>query len=120
MKRQFMLCAAAVFAALVGTSAAAMAYPAYATTDLNVRSGPGTGYRVIGTLYDGARINVRFCQGSWCAINGPGLRGWASASYLATAQVRRPPLVVRPQIFLDFPRHHHRKWDDRHKPRRRH
>lgn len=68
--------------ALFATAGAAMAAPAYATSNVNVRSGPGTGYAAIDTLRRGDPVDVQQCQGSWCYVIKPGPDGWVSASYL--------------------------------------
>lgn len=63
---------------LLAGVATAAAVPATVTTDLNVRSGPGTNYPVIGTLQGGTTVDVNGCRGSWCRVAG----GWASGNYL--------------------------------------
>ncbi|MCS0504552.1 SH3 domain-containing protein [Ancylobacter mangrovi] len=63
---------------LAGTAAAA-ARPAVATADLNVRSGPGTRYRVVGVLQAGQQVDAGSCSGGWCRVGG----GYASSSYLS-------------------------------------
>ena len=68
--------------ALLVTSAAASAAPAFATSNVNVRSGPGTGYRTIDSLRRGERVDVQYCEGSWCFVEKAGPDGWVSASYL--------------------------------------
>ncbi len=68
---------AAVLLASVGIASAATV-----TNDLNLRSGPSTGYRVIDTMPAGAHVNVLGCTGSWCRVNFRGEVGYASASYL--------------------------------------
>lgn len=68
--------------ALLATTAAASAAPAYATTNVNVRSGPGTGYGVIDALRRGEQVNVQYCRGSWCFVQKRGPDGWVSANYL--------------------------------------
>lgn len=70
------VCAAAV----VFLPAVASAAPATATSGVNVRSGPGTSYQVIGGLSSGQRVDVQGCRSGWCYINGP--TGYVSASYL--------------------------------------
>lgn len=86
-------------------TAGAYAWQATATTSVNVRSGPGTNFRVVDVLQRGERVEVEYCRGSWCFINqyqyGP--NGWVSANYLAQAgwQPPRPqpqPPVVRPPV----------------------
>ncbi|WP_417308204.1 SH3 domain-containing protein, partial [Devosia sp.] len=78
--------AGAVTALCIGTVAASAA-PAYSTTSLNVRSGPGTGYRVVDTLRPGEPVNIEYCRGSWCFVNKAGPDGWASATYLSRGPV---------------------------------
>lgn len=60
-----------------------IAAAATVTNDLNLRSGPGTGYGVIGTMPAGAYVDVLGCSGSWCRVSWAGAVGYASASYLA-------------------------------------
>lgn len=63
---------------------AAYAQPGTVTTNVNVRSGPGTNYGVVDTVRRGTQVDVRQCQGSWCYIDKPGPDGWVSSSYLTT------------------------------------
>ncbi|QPC88407.1 SH3 domain-containing protein [Mesorhizobium sp. NBSH29] len=76
----------------------ASAAQAYVTGNVNVRSGPGTGYARITTLPAGARVTIRTCQRNWCQISRSGLRGWMSANYLDRAYSGRPVVVQRPII----------------------
>ena len=50
---------------LLGTSGA-FAAEAYTATDLNVRTGPGTGYDRIGTLPADSGVDVIDCENGWC------------------------------------------------------
>ena len=90
--------------ALVATTAAASAAPAYATGNVNVRSGPGTGYGVVDTLRRGEQVDVQYCRGSWCFVDKRGPSGWVSANYLDrgrpgnwnnTGDSGRPPVPTR-------------------------
>jgi uncharacterized protein YraI len=69
--------------ALVLSAGAANAVPATAETSLNVRSGPGTQYAVVGTIPAGATLDARDCTGGWCRVSFSGGAGFASRSYLA-------------------------------------
>lgn len=69
--------------ALLATTATAFAAPAVATGNVNVRSGPGTGYSRVDTLRRGEQVDVQYCRGSWCYIEKRGPDGWVSASYLS-------------------------------------
>jgi uncharacterized protein YraI len=94
MRFRFLLVVATILAAVFGSSAAAFAYSAHTSTNLNVRSGPGAGYAKVGTLPAGFRVNVTGCQPGWCRIRGGGVSGWASAGYLERSQVVRPPIII--------------------------
>lgn len=72
--------------ALGATAASAYAATAYATGSVNVRSGPGTGYRVVDQLNRGERVDVRGCQGNWCRVEKAGPDGWVSANYLTSGR----------------------------------
>jgi uncharacterized protein YraI len=90
------IAASLALAGLIATTAASFAAPATATASVNVRSGPGTQYRVVDTLRPGERVDVDYCQGSWCNISRPGPDGWVSANYLARGGVAPRPPVYRP------------------------
>ncbi len=55
----------------------------YATERVNVRSGPSTGYGVVGVLEQGDRVTVNATNGSWYRINWNNGNAYVSASYLA-------------------------------------
>lgn len=66
-------------ALLLASAGAAAAFPATATTDLNLRSGPGTGYSVVDQLQAGDTVEVVSTRGSWYQTAEG---GWASGNYL--------------------------------------
>lgn len=69
-----------------GVTAPAMgAVTATAVTALNMRSGPGPQYPVVGFIRDNDQAIVTGCiQGSrWCEVNYNGSVGWAYSRYLA-------------------------------------
>ncbi len=61
-------------------------YVATNSKNLNVRSGAGTGYRVIGSLRKGTAVTVAETNGSWSRITSP-VSGWVSNSYLSSSYV---------------------------------
>lgn len=112
---------------LLASATAAAAAPALVTGDLNLRSGPGTGYGVVDVLPGGSTVNVLGCNGSWCRVAWGGLRGYASSSYLDVGgpvyAAALPPVYVAPPPVFGFgvsvgPRRHggwdHRGWRHRH------
>ena len=83
MKAKFLTAAAAC--ALVTLSAPAMAQQnVSATTDLNVRAGPGPQYPVIGVIpVDGQAMLMGCAEASkWCQVSTDGVEGWAYSDYL--------------------------------------
>jgi uncharacterized protein YraI len=85
------------FASLLG--AVMMAGPALAVTavsptgHLNVRSGPGFQYPVVGQIQANVPAQITGCvtDYSWCAVALPsGATGWASAPYLVTNAAGQP------------------------------
>jgi len=51
-----------------------------ATSNLRIRSGPGTGYRQVGSLSAGQSFSATGSQGEWVQIAGG---GWVNARYVA-------------------------------------
>ncbi|HEY9009598.1 MAG TPA: SH3 domain-containing protein [Devosia sp.] len=78
--RSIKILATAISISLLGMS---IAEAAQATTSLNVRSGPGTSYGVVDTLFAGENVDVEECRSNgWCRISHSGPDGWVSARYL--------------------------------------
>jgi hypothetical protein len=69
---------------------------ATAMTPLNIRSGPGPEYPVIGAIPTNGQAVVLGCiEGSqWCQITYNATQGWAFAQYLQSAGIRALPPVA--------------------------
>jgi Bacterial SH3 domain len=72
-------------AILLLSAGAAAAVPAVARSDLNVRSGPGTEYGVVGVIQSGETVDLGRCIGSWCRVAFGGGSGYANRSFLQIA-----------------------------------
>jgi uncharacterized protein YraI len=72
----------AATAALALMTGAAVAATAVSQRDLNMRTGPGTGYAVVMTIPGGAPVEVLDCSGSWCRVAFGGREGYANRAYL--------------------------------------
>lgn len=101
------ICAAALFAGLPALADTAVV----ATTDLNVRAGPGPQYQVVGTITPDGGATLIGCldDSRWCEVSVAGVSGWAYSDYLiidnAGTQVvvtERQPDVV-PVVTYDAP-----------------
>ncbi|MBX3569085.1 MAG: DUF1236 domain-containing protein [Rhizobiaceae bacterium] len=71
--------------ALVTLGGAALAQsPVQATTNLNVRAGPGPQYPVIGVIGAGQEATLKGCiaQSKWCSVAEAGGDGWVYSDYL--------------------------------------
>lgn len=73
------------FAVALLSATAAQAANAIVTTNLNLRTGPGTQYPVLGSIPNGSRVDVSGCTSGygWCQVDYNGRFGWASSRYLA-------------------------------------
>ncbi|CEJ14140.1 Bacterial SH3 domain protein [bacterium YEK0313] len=108
-RRIGVIVAGAMFAAL-SFPAAAQAAEAYVTADVNMRTGPGTGYARVLTLPEGAAVNVQGCSGAWCRVAYRGAFGWVSRAYLDGAggaveiappvYEPAPPVYVPPPVYV--------------------
>ncbi len=68
----------------IGSASGALALESSATTELNVRTGPGNTYGVVGQLRTGETVEVERCAtNGWCFISGRNVEGWAFSKYLA-------------------------------------
>ncbi len=68
---------------LVLTSAA-LAAAATATTNVNLRTGPGTNFSILGSLQRGQNVDAVECVDSgWCRVEHNGPSGWVASRYLA-------------------------------------
>jgi uncharacterized protein YraI len=74
---------------------ASAATVATAMTPLNIRSGPGPQFTIIGAIPQNGRTVIMGCiRGSlWCQVSFDGRQGWAYAQYL-TAQLAGRSLIV--------------------------
>lgn len=97
--RNLIASVAIAMAGILGVATAASAYDAAATTTLNVRSGPGTNFNVIGALQRNQVVNIVECNSAntWCRIRDRNIDGWASNRYLQPiAGTSQRPRPVRP------------------------
>ena len=68
-------------------SVPAEAGPATTSASVNFREGPGTGFDSLGTIAEGAQVDVKECDdgGTWCAVSFDGQNGFVSGKYLNDA-----------------------------------
>jgi hypothetical protein len=95
-------------AVLLLSAGAAFATPGQATASVNVRSGPGTSYGIVDSLYPGENVDVQQCRGSWCYVEHSGPDGWVSANFLSTGEGDSAPPPVYyddqpPPVYYDEP-----------------
>ncbi len=72
-------------AALMVAATPILAAQATATTDLNLRAGPGPEFEVVGVIagMDQAEVNGCLEDGAWCEVTYDGTTGWAHRGYLS-------------------------------------
>ncbi|GAA1826953.1 SH3 domain-containing protein [Microlunatus capsulatus] len=91
-----LLVCTALLVGLVGTAPASAVSTATTTEALNVRSGPGTTYRVLGTLRDGQRVTTLSTSGGWTRIEFRDAKAYVAAKYLRTTAAT--PVVATPSV----------------------
>jgi len=94
--RSTLLVAAVAAGAALSAPATAATTIATATIPLNIRSGPGPQYEVIGAIPDRGRAAIIGCiQGSlWCQVSYDGRQGWAYSKYLSARLSGRSLIVA--------------------------
>ena len=55
-------------------------------SSLNLRTGPGTGNRLVGSLPFGTEVVVLDTSGTWAEVEAGSITGWLSANFLADRQ----------------------------------
>lgn len=92
----FAVAAAAALTFLPATQAA----PGVVTSNVNVRSGPGTNYAVVTAIPSGTQVDVQRCDSGFCYIEGRRVSGWVSAQYLSAGG--RPVNPGNPGLSFGF------------------
>lgn len=92
----FAVATAAAFVSLPATQAA----PGVVTSNVNVRSGPGTNYAVVTAVPGGTTVDVQRCDAGFCYIQGRRVEGWVSAQYLSAGG--RPVNPSNPGVSFGF------------------
>ena len=92
-------------AIVLALAAPAAAFTAQATTDLNLRAGPGSIYPIEGVINTSESVDVEGCiAGSeWCKVTHNGQQGWAYAAYLSTVYQNNPVVVYDNVQALNVP-----------------
>ncbi len=90
-------------ASAIALAAAAPAFAqsaeAVAATDLNIRSGPGPFFDVVGVIAGGDKVMLDGCldASAWCQVTYNGTTGWSSSDYLAVGvEDQAVALTTRP------------------------
>jgi uncharacterized protein YraI len=76
-KKSISLAVGALLLSVGAASAAAV------TDNLNLRSGPGTSYSIIGAMPAGSGVRVLGCGRSWCRVAWNDTAGYASRKFIS-------------------------------------
>lgn len=81
--------------AILASGAAFAETEATAWTDLNMRSGPGPMYSIVGVIPANEPVLVQGClaDASWCTVTHGGVTGWAAGNYM-TANIENAPIPL--------------------------
>ena len=82
-KKPFTFAAVSILA-LAASGGVASALSASATSDLNLRAGPGPQYNILDVIQNEESVMVTGCLSTqdWCEVNNGNVQGWAYAPYL--------------------------------------
>lgn len=82
-------------AAIVFAGAAFAETDATTWTDLNMRSGPGPMYPIVGVIPAHGAVTVQGClaDASWCTVTHEGMTAWAAGNYM-TANIENVPVAL--------------------------
>lgn len=96
MKHSKLKAATAAVALFAFTGVAAAQMSATATTDLNIRSGPGPQHNVIGVIGANEQATINGClEGSkWCQVTYAGTEGWAYSDYLTASVAGQQQIIL--------------------------
>ena len=98
--KKIIMIAAAASALMAAPSLAEAAVRGYATANVNMRSGPSTGYPAVAVVPVGAPITIHGCMSNvnWCDVSFTRGRGWVSGSYISTTY-RQNRVYVAPDYY---------------------
>jgi len=98
--KKILMSVAAFCALFVAPSLAEAAVRGFATANVNMRSGPSTGYPAVTVIPVGTPVTINGCMSSvnWCDVSFYGGRGWVSGNYVQ-ASYRSDRVYVGPQYY---------------------
>lgn len=98
--KKILMSVAALCALVVAPSIADAAVRGAATANVNMRSGPSTGYPAVDVIPVGAPVTIYGCMSSvnWCDVAFVGGRGWVSGNYVQ-ATYRSNRVYVAPDYY---------------------
>jgi len=90
-----------LFTAGLGPCGYAQAATASITASVvNLRSGPGTSYKIVGTINEKSLVTILDIESGWAKIRHGELQGWVNDDYLAVEEQKSPDTPV-PQVMLN-------------------
>ncbi|MCC5969725.1 MAG: DUF1236 domain-containing protein [Pararhodobacter sp.] len=94
-----MIAGGALAASLLASTALAET-SATATTDLNLRAGPGPIHEIRSVIPKGASVTVLGCleAANWCEVGHDGIDGWAYGDYLEAEFEAEPVALSAPEV----------------------
>ena len=76
--------------------------PTVTASVLNIRSGPGTGFAVIGELFEGTQVTVLREEGEWSEISSSVAgEAWVASAFLSSSDPATPPAAETATVTAD-------------------
>ncbi|MDD7909385.1 SH3 domain-containing protein [Pseudovibrio exalbescens] len=100
MKRILLLASGLIVGMIMFAQVSAYAsWTAYATTRVNMRTGPGTQFPILLQVpQTGVAVVHRCLRSRWCDVSFRGVRGWVYGRYLKSGPL--PRTFVQPRIYV--------------------
>jgi uncharacterized protein YraI len=93
----------------------ASAVPAYVTTTVNLRSGPGVANEIVGRIPAGSLVDANNCANGWCEVAWQGKNGFAIQTAIDTSgrvpNRYGPPVVYQRPYVVAPPRYYGPAYD---------
>ncbi|WP_407070463.1 SH3 domain-containing protein [Neorhizobium alkalisoli] len=98
--KKILISVAALCAMFAAPTLAEAAVRGFATANVNMRSGPSTGYPAVTVIPAGESVTINGCLSNvnWCDVSFYGGRGWVSGTYVQ-ASYRSNRVYVGPQYY---------------------
>lgn len=96
--KSLLIISLACLAVLIWVSSAMAQTGTISGSVVNIRSGPGSSYEIVGTVLQDTEVTIQQKQGDWYKVSLGKTTGWVSASLLSTSTKSNPTVQVTGEL----------------------